>query len=76
MNIVNATVPEVPSILARPYEHRPLQFFGICNIISRISLLGGLGSPNTKIATATASDLPGVQGGPYERRPPEFYWDL
>ena len=39
MNIATATVSEVPSVQCGPYERRPLEIFGICNIISRNSLL-------------------------------------
>ena len=40
MNIETATVSGVPSVQSWSYERRPLEFFGICNIISRNSLLG------------------------------------
>ena len=35
-----ASVSEVPSVQSEPNERRPLEFFGILNIISRNSLLG------------------------------------
>ena len=39
--IATATISQVPGVQDRPYESRPLEFFGIYNIISRITLLGG-----------------------------------
>ena len=38
-----ATVSEVPGVQGGRYGRRPPEFFGICNIISRNSLLGGFG---------------------------------
>ena len=37
MNIVRVPGSEIPGVQDGPYERRPLEFFGICNIISRIS---------------------------------------
>ena len=72
MNIATETVSGVPSVQSWSYERRPLEFFGICNIICRNSLLGFLGSLNMNIPTAAVSEEPSVPGGPYERRPLEF----
>ena len=38
MNIATEAVSEVPGIQGGPYERRPIEFFGICNIILRNSL--------------------------------------
>ena len=64
-NIVTATVSEVLGFQGGPYERHPLELFGICNIISRNSLLVGfLGSLNADIMTAMVSEEPSVQRGP------------
>ena len=64
MNIATAVVSEEPSVQGGPYERRPLDFFGICNLISQNSFLGGfLASLYMNIVTATVSEVPGVHGG-------------